>query len=116
MRRLLITTAAAVLFAVLGLADTFTGKLIDTSCLDQPHPTVASCQPTSSTTSFGLADDAGKTYKFDDDGNTKAAAALKNRSDRSADPNATPKENIVMAKITGTLDGSTLKVDTIEVQ
>ena len=105
-----------VLFALSLSADTFSGKLIDISCLSQPKPTVGSCQPSSSTTAFGLADDAGKTYKLDDGGNTKAAAALKNRSDRSSDPNNPTKEAIVTCKISGTLDGNMLKVDSIEVQ
>jgi hypothetical protein len=117
MRRLLVGTACATLFAALGLAETFTGKLIDTSCLQQEKPTVAACQPTSSTTSFALADETGKIYKFDDEGNTKAAKALKDRADRAADPNSKSQENsAVQAKVTGEMDGNTLKVDTIEVQ
>jgi hypothetical protein len=53
-------------------------------------------------------------YKLDASGNVKAAEALKSRADRAADPNA-PKTP-VMAKISGTLDGDTIKVEKVEVQ
>ncbi len=117
MRRLLILTAFLGLSATLGLADTLTGALIDASCLQREKPTIASCQPSSSTSTFALVDRSGQVFKLDDQGNTKAAAAMKNRSDRSANPNATSKEqDVATAKVTGTLDGNTVKVETIEVQ
>jgi hypothetical protein len=53
-------------------------------------------------------------YKLDDAGNVKAAEALKNRADRT-DPNA-PPSTMVSARITGTLNGDTVKVETIDVQ
>jgi hypothetical protein len=116
MRRLLIVTAFAGLFAVLGLADTYNGKLIDAACLDKPKPTLGTCQPSSSTTTFALVDDSRKIYKLDAKGNAKAADALKNRADRSADPNAGAKVEIVVAKITGTVKDDIVNVDAIELQ
>jgi hypothetical protein len=117
MRRLLIIMAAVGVFSALGLAETYTGKLIDSSCLSKPKPTLASCQPSSDTTTFALVDDSMKVYKLDDAGNKKAANALKNRSDRSSDPNGAPKgASLVLAKITGTMNGNMITVDSIEVQ
>lgn len=116
MRRLLILTTFIGLFAVLGLAESYAGKLIDASCLDKPSPTVAGCQPSSATSTFALVDNSQKVYKLDQKGNTKAADALKNRADRSADPNATSKGDVVVAKITGTMNDSIITVEAIEIQ
>jgi hypothetical protein len=100
-------------FSALALADSFTGRLVDSSCYDQQKSATA-CDPTSSTTSFALVA-AGKAMKFDDAGNTKAVAALKGRADRSANPNSSPSPQ-VSAKVTGTKDGENIKVEEIEVQ
>jgi hypothetical protein len=113
MRSILIATASIAIFAGLCLAETFNGKLIDASCADQQQ-SAGSCAPTASTTAFAI-DVSGKVYRLDDDGNAKAMAALKDRADRMADPNATPKTD-VRARIKGTLEGATLKVESIEVQ
>ena len=116
MRRVLILTTFIGLFAVLGRAETYTGNLIDASCLDKPNPTVATCQPTSDSTTFALVDNSRKVYKLDQNGNAKAAAAIKNRADRSADPNAAGKADVVMAKITGTMNDGIVTVETIEIR
>ena len=119
MRRFLTLCSVVAVFTTLALAETFTGKLVDASCAAQPKSdqpqSATTCDPTSSTTMFALVA-ADKTFKFDDAGNTKAAAAFKGRADRSTEPNA-PPSTTVTAKVTGTKDGdSTLKVDSIEVQ
>lgn len=116
MRRFLILTTFLGVFAALGLAETYMGNLIDASCLDKPNPTVATCQPSSSTTAFALVDNTQKVYKLDQTGNTKAADALKNRADRAADPNATGKVDVVEAKITGTMNAGIVAVETIEIR
>ena len=116
MRRLLLLTAFLGAFAALGLAETYSGKLIDVSCLTQQKPTIQTCQPTASTTAFALVDDNSRVYKLDEAGNAKAANALKGRADRSADPNAPKTATAVMAKITGTMNGNIIAVDQIEVQ
>jgi len=116
MRRLLTLAAFLGVFAALGLADTYTGKLIDAACLDKPNPTLGTCQPNSTSTKFALVDNSQKVYKLDDNGNNKAAAALKGRADRSSDPKAEGKVEIVMAKISGTINGNIVTVETIEVQ
>ena len=100
-------------FAGLGMAEDFTGRLVDSSCYDQQKTAVA-CDPTSTSTSYALIV-SGKALKLDQAGNAKASEAIKNRSDRVEDPNK-PANNQLMAKISGTVNGETLKVDSIEVQ
>jgi hypothetical protein len=114
MRRILTASACVALFAGLALAETFTGKLIDASCAQQQQ-SANSCIPNASTTAYAI-DVSGKVYQLDADGNAKAAEALKSRADRMGDPNGTAKTDQVRARVKGTLEGGTLKVDSIEVQ
>lgn len=113
MRRLLTIAASVALFAALGLAETWSGQLFDATCMSQ-QKSMQACIPNSSTTAF-LVVVSGKAYKLDDEGNTKAMEALKNRADRSA-PNAPETATAVSAKISGTAEGNIIKVDTIQVQ
>jgi len=114
MRRILTLCALVAAFSALALAENFNGRLIDSSCYDL-QKNVKACDPTASTAMFAI-DVSGKVYKLDDAGNAKAVEAVKNRSDRSADP-AKPAKSEVMAKVTGTKDGNnTIKVEAIEVQ
>jgi len=113
MRRTLSLFAGIALVSVLALAESWTGKLVDASCYDQ-HKKATSCDATSKTTSFGI--EAGGTfYKLDRTGNTKAAAALKNRADRATDPTK-PQSTEVMAKVDGKESGGTISVEAIDVQ
>lgn len=114
MRSILTATACVALFAGLGLAETFTGRLVDASCAEQQQQSASACTPTASTTAYAIIV-SGKMYTLDDNGNAKAAEALKDRADRMSDPNATRK-TAVIARVSGTLDGSTLKVEAIAVQ
>ena len=114
MRRLVTFCACLAVFSVLALAESWTGRLVDASCYDQQKSATA-CDPSASTTSFALIA-AGQAYKLDDAGNSKAAAALKNRADRSADPDR-PSKGVVSAKVTGTKEGDdTIKVVSIDVR
>ena len=112
MRRLFTIATTAAIFATLSLAEDWTGKLLDTSCLDQKRD-MATCQANGTTTAFAL-EVSGQTYRLDDAGNQKAIMALKNRADRSTDPAEAAAP--VSAKVTGTRDRAVLKVDSIEVQ
>jgi|SRR5579872_1948958 len=118
MRRFISLIGFVAVFAALACAESFSGRLIDASCADQPKQPQAeaqpACQPTSTTMVFAI-DNSGKVYKLDATGNTKAVEALKSRSDRAADPSA-PDKAAVMVKVTGTKDGDTIKVETLEVQ
>ena len=66
------------MFAAMGYAENWTGKLIDASCHDrsQQNPAdskqnsdLASCAATASTTSFAIQTSDGKVYKLDASGN-----------------------------------------------
>jgi len=57
----------------------------------------------------------GKTYKLDSEGNTKAAAAIKSRADRSADPTKAMSASYT-AKVTGTDNDGTISVESIDIQ
>jgi hypothetical protein len=101
-------------FAVMSYAETWTGKLIDATCHDrsQQNPgdkqksDLSSCEATASTTSFAIQTSDGKVYKLDASGNAKAATAMKGNSDSK---NAT-------ATVSGTMEGQTVKVDSISVR
>jgi hypothetical protein len=113
MRRLLTLCACIAVFSALALAESWTGRLVD-ACYDQQKSATA-CDPSASTTSFALVV-SGQAYKLDHAGNTKAGDALKNRADRSANPNQ-PSKGAVSAKVTGSKGSDdTIKVDSIDVQ
>ena len=114
MRKVLTVFGLATVWAAIALAENFSGQLIDASCADKQQTTEAACQPSSATTAFAVSV-GGKTYKLDNTGNSKAAEALKNRADRATDPNNMQKAPVV-AKISGTRDGDTIKVDSLEIQ
>jgi hypothetical protein len=99
-------------FAALAFAESWAGTLIDASCYSQ-QKTASSCPATASTTAFALQA-SDKVYMFDDSGNAKAAAAMKNRADRSTD--STHKSSPISATVSGTLEDSTIKVDSVNVQ
>jgi hypothetical protein len=112
MRRLLTIFGALALFSALALAESWTGQLLDASCYDQ-NKTAKGCDATGSSSTFAIAV-SGKVYRLDDTGNSKAGEAIRNRANRSADPNQ-PAAATVNAKVNGKLEGETLKVDTIEI-
>ena len=120
MRRILTLGALVAVFSALALAESWTGRLVDASCIDRQSQTPqssqrgATCNPTDATTAFALQV-SGKNYKLDSNGNQKAQDALKNRADRMKD-NPPMQSSRIMAKITGTMEGDTLNVDTIDVQ
>jgi hypothetical protein len=92
--------------AALGIAESWTGKLIDATCKQDPNApkeaVAASCAPTSSTRVFAVQTADGRVFRLDNAGNMKAAAAMKN------DPGQTS------VTVSGSLDGQTVKVDSID--
>jgi hypothetical protein len=112
MRIILSFVALSSVFSMLAMAETYNGKLLDATCYDQQKK-AAACDATSSTSTFAL-EVGGAVHRLDRVGNTKAAAALKNRADRS-DPSQ-PQSKEVMAKVDGTEKGGTITVENIEVQ
>jgi hypothetical protein len=112
-----ITKAVSVLFlgSVLCLAETWSGKVVDAACKDQaaaaqsaqPGGKAANaCEPTASTAAFGIELSDGKVLKLDGSGNSKAAEAMKTNAGKSS----------LQATVTGSLDGQTVKVETIEIK
>ena len=113
MRRVLTMLAFSAVFAMLALAENWSGRLLDVTCYDQQKK-ADSCDATSRTTAFAI-DVSGMIYKLDAAGNSKASTALKSRADRSTDPTKpSPKE--VMAQVSGTEKGGTITVESIEVR
>jgi hypothetical protein len=102
-------------FAAMGYAENWTGKLIDASCHDrsQQNPAdskqkddIATCAATASTTSFAIETADGKVYKLDAAGNAKASTALKGN----------PGNKAPSAEVSGSMEGQTVKVDSISVR
>jgi|SRR6185295_10548942 hypothetical protein len=107
MKRFVFLTAAASLFSFAAFAETLNGTLVDVMCKDKDlagHTT--KCAVGCAKGGFGLVLSDGKFVKFDEAGNAKALAALK----------ATSKEKDLKAKVTGTMDGDNLQVQSVEIQ
>lgn len=103
--------AFILLSAALCFGESFNGKLVDSSCLDQQHGSQKSaCVPTASTTAFAIETQDGQTLKLDNTGNTKAAEMLRGTNVASA-----PASEISVT-VTGTKSGKTLRVESIEMQ
>ena len=95
------------LFSSLAFAESWNGTLVDVMCKNQDlasHTT--KCALSCAKSGYGLVLADGKFVKFDEAGNAKALAALK----------ATNKEKDLKAKVTGTLDGETVQVESVELE
>ena len=107
-------TLAVGVFAAFSYAENWTGKLIDAACHDQQKPAadskeksnLASCEASASTTSFAIQTADGKVYKLDAAGNAKASTALKGN----------PANKAPSAEVSGSMEGQTVKVDSISVR
>src|SRR5262245_9443286 len=92
--------------SVLG-AESWTGTVVDVMCKGKDLANhTAKCAVSCSKGGYGLVLADGKFVKFDEAGNAKALSSLK----------ATAKEKDLKAKVTGSLDGDVIKVQTIELQ
>ncbi len=101
------TAALIAIFASVGFAETWNGTLVDVMCKNQDlagHTT--KCAISCSKSGYGLVLADGKFVKFDESGNAKALAALK----------ASKKEKDLKAKVSGTLDGETVQVESVELE
>jgi hypothetical protein len=113
MRQLLTLFAIATGCVGLASAASFNGTLMDASCYDQQKKLEA-CGATGSTTAFAI-NVSNKVYQLNDTGNMKAAEAMKSRADRATDPTSAITGQVT-AKVTGKLEGTTINVETIDVQ
>ena len=114
-----------VFVAALACAETWTGTLYDAKCASQPgRKDLSACTPTEASTSF-IFQVSDKKFKFDSEGNKKAAGAYKESksgAERAENPDA-PAPGMgmqhreeVTATVQGTLTGDEIKVETIEVK
>jgi len=102
MKRLAIT---ATLLAGLASAETFSGTVVDVMCKGSDLAShTRECALSCAKSGFGLVQGDGKFLKFDETGNVRTLSALKKSS----------KEKDLKAKVTGTVDGEVLKVESID--
>jgi len=102
-----ILLAAAALFGGSLCAETWSGTLVDVMCKGKDlasHTT--KCAIGCAKSGYGLVLADGKFVKFDEGGNAKALAALK----------ASSKEKDLKAKVSGSVDGDTVVVSSIELE
>ncbi len=95
-------------FASLALAETWNGTLVDVMCKNQDlagHTT--KCAISCSKSGYGLVLADGKFVKFDEAGNAKALACLEGYQQR---------KGVEKAKVSGTLDGETVQVQSVELE
>jgi len=107
MSRILLAAAAAALFGGSLCAETWSGTLVDVMCKGKDlasHTT--KCAIGCAKSGYGLVLADGKFVKFDEGGNAKALAALK----------ASSKEKDLKAKVSGSVDGDTVVVSSIELE
>jgi hypothetical protein len=95
MRKALILCAMFSTLSGLGIAETWSGTLLDANCSNR-HNTTKSCDAKRSTTKF-LLDSNGTRYKLDAKSNDEVRSAIEARSSKSAP---------VTAKITGRMRSS----------
>jgi len=107
MKRMLLLSAGISLFSIGAFAESWNGTLVDVMCKGKDlasHST--KCAVSCAKGGYGLVLSDGKFVKFDEAGNAKALTTLK----------STSKEKDLKAKVSGTLDGDTVKVESIELQ
>ena len=109
MNRVFAVSLLVVVFGATALAGEWQGHLMDAMCAakmkDKAAGHKAKCALSCAKSGFGLVTADGKYVKFDEAGNAKAQEALK----------ATTKEQDLMVKVTGTLDGETIQVESLRI-
>ncbi len=95
------------LLAGMAAAESFSGTMVDVMCKGKDLAShTRECALNCAKSGYGLVTADGKFLKFDEAGNAKALTTLKKST----------KEKDLKAKVTGTLAGDVLKVETIELQ
>lgn len=109
MNRVLAVSFLVVALAGAALAGEWQGHLMDAMCAaklkDKAAGHKAKCALSCAKSGFGLVTAEGKFIKFDEGGNAKAQEALK----------ATSKEQDLTVRVTGTLDGETIQVESLRI-
>jgi len=95
------------MLAPLALADSFSGTVVDVMCRGKDLAShTRECAVNCSKSGYGLVTADGKFLKFDESGNARALSALKKLT----------KEKDLKAKVSGTVSGDVLKVESIDFQ
>jgi hypothetical protein len=106
-KRAIFVSCSVVVLAGLAAAETWTGTVVDVMCKGKDLSShTAKCAVSCSKSGYGLVLGDGKFVKFNEGGNAKALKALK----------ATPKENDLKAKVSGTLKDDVIQVESIEIE
>ncbi len=107
MPRLLAVAAMLTVFSFVATAGEWGGYLMDAMCAAKMKDKAAShktkCALSCAKTGYGIVTADGKYVKFDETGNAKATEALK----------ATAKEHDLKVKVTGTLEGDVIQVESV---
>ena len=107
MKRVFGVAVLVAAFGAVAMAGEWQGHLMDAMCAakmkDKAAGHKAKCALSCAKSGFGLVTADGKYIKFDEAGNAKAQEALK----------ATTKEQDLKIKVTGTLDGDTIQVESL---
>jgi hypothetical protein len=89
----------------LAAADSFSGTVVDVMCKGKDlSGHTRECAVTCAKSGYGLVTADGKFLKFDESGNARTLSSLKKLT----------REKDLKAKVTGTMDGDVLKVQSIE--
>lgn len=94
------------LFSVAAFAEQWSGTVVDVACKGKDlagH--TKKCALSCSKSGYGLVTADGKFVKFDESGNAQALEALK----------ASKKDKDLKATVTGSMDGETIKVESIQI-
>ena len=95
------------LFSVAAFAEQWSGTVVDVACKGKDlagH--TRKCALSCSKSGYGLVTADGKFVKFNESGNAKTLGLLKKAS----------KEKDLKAKVTGSLTGEVIKVESVEIQ
>lgn len=110
MRKIFVLAALIAMFSMAALAGEWQGYLMDSACAAKLKDKAAShktkCAIGCSKGGYGIVTADGKYVKFDETGNAKALEALK----------STSKDQDLMAKVTGAMDGDVIKVESISIR
>lgn len=99
--------AGLTLFGSAALAETWTGTVVDVMCKGRDLAShTRQCAVNCAKGGFGLVLQDGKFVKFNETGNSKTLGLLK----------ASSKEKDLKAKVTGSLEGEVIQVESIELQ
>jgi hypothetical protein len=102
--------SALLLFSGSVFAETWSGTIVDVMCKGKDlssHTSKCATMPGCSKSGFGVVLADGKFLKFDETGNAMALKRLKAPA---------AKEKDLKAKVSGSLDGEVIKVESFELQ